>query len=333
MVRKIADRADVSVERVDGAIVKVAHTKAGRAELRNEARFLMALQETPFAPERRSRWVEDKSLIMEDIGEDEPVQDEVAFLRRCIALLHAFRERGIRHGDLTAKNLIVRGDYPVALDFGQSRFMDEDSPDKRPKPDAYYFWRAIREKHPGMCTVDRWIAVRGALGGDEDGAWDFLAGRNVLDLGSHAGEMVAMAAAEGARAVGVDRDADVVGQARDLWGGFGADAIGCQFLCADIVGYEPEAADIVFLFSTWAYMVKEHGREAAEETLALLIARSQVLFFETQLRGDGPGPDFLQSHADVGALLNRYGEAERLAMIPVIGRGAYRSVWSVRGGR
>jgi SAM-dependent methyltransferase len=331
MVKKIADRADVVVARVGDADVKSARTEAGEAELANEVRFLEALASTRFVP--RLRGAESNRLILEDVVEGQPVQDEAAFLRACIGLLHAFRERGIRHGDLTAKNMIVRGDCPVALDFGESRFTDEDSPDKRPQPDAYYFWRAISEKHPGMRPVDRWIAVRGALGGDEDGAWDCLAGRDVLDLGCHTGETAAMAAAEGARAVGVDRDADVVGQARDLWGGFGADTVGCQFLCADIVGYEPEAADIVFLFSTWAYMVQEHGREATEETLALLIARSQVLFFETQLRGDGPGPDFLQSHADVGALLNRYGAAERLALIPVMGRGAYRSVWSVRGGR
>lgn len=331
MVEKVSDRVDVSVEREEGAIVKVARTKAGEAELANETRFLEALDSTRFVPRLNSATI--THLIMEDIGEDEPVGNEAAFLRRCIALLHAFRERGIRHGDLTAKNLIVRGDYPVALDFGESRFADEDSPDKRPKPDAYYFWRAISEKHPGMRTVDRWIAVRGALGGDEDGAWDCLAGRDVLDLGCHTGEMVAMAAAEGARAVGVDRDADVVGQARDLWGGFGADTIGCQFLCADIVGYEPEAADIVFLFSTWAYMVQEHGREAAEETLALLIARSQVLFFETQLRGDGPGPDFLQTDAGVAGWLGRWGEPEKLTTLSVAGRDAHRTVWSVRGGR
>ncbi len=332
MVEKIAARADITVERESGTVTKTSRSKAGRSELVNEMRFLKALALTPFVPQMRGYENGVPGLtvtVLEDLGEDGPVQNEAAFLRRCIALLHVFRERVIRHGDLTAKNLIVRNDCPVALDFGESRFADEDMPDKRPKPDAYYFWRAISEKHPGMRTVDRWIAVRGALGGDEDGAWDCLAGRNVLDLGCHTGETVAMAAAEGARAVGVDRDTDVVGQARDLWGGFGADTVGCQFLRADIVGYEPEAADIVFLFSTWAYMVQEHGREAAEETLALLIARSQVLFFETQLRGDGPGPDFLQADGDVGMLLNRFGKPEKLATIPVAGRLASRSVWSL----
>ncbi len=152
-MKKVADRADVIVARVGNAVVKSARTKAGEAELANEARFLEALASTPFVPQLRS--ATQTKLIMEDIGKDEPVQDEAAFLRRCIGLLHAFRERGIRHGDLTAKNLIVRGDCPVALDFGESRFADEDSPDKRPKPDAYHFWRAISEHHTGVRTVDR----------------------------------------------------------------------------------------------------------------------------------------------------------------------------------
>ena len=304
------------------ADVKSARTEAGRAELANEARFLAVLASTPFVPRLRS--VTEDRLILEDVVEAQPVQDEAAFLRACIMLLCEFRANGVRHGDLTARNLIVRGDRPVALDFGESRFVSEGGPHKRPKPDAYYFWQAINEIHP-MRIVDRWIAVRAALGGDEDGAWDCLAGRNVLDLGCYTGETVAMAAAEGAAAVGIDRDAEAVMRAREVWHPFG-----CQFLQADLAGHEPEAADIVFLFSTWAYIVQDHGREAAEEMLARLVARSQVLFFETQLRGDGPGPDFLESNTDVAVMLNRLGKIEALTTLPVVGRDAWRTIWSVR---
>ena len=320
-------REDITVERDEGAIIKTAHTEAGMDELTNEARFLTVLASTPFVPQLSgaAMWEGKRSITLEDVGDGQPVQNETAFLRACIMLLCEFRIHGVRHGDLTAKNIIVRGDCPVALDFGESRFADEDRPDKRPKPDAYYFWRAVNEKHSGMRIVDRWIAVRAALGGDEDGAWGCLTGRNVLDLGCYTGETTAMAAAEGAAAVGVDRQAEIVMRAREAWHPFG-----CQFLQADLVGYEPEAADIVFLFSTWAYIVQDHGREAAEEMLARLVARSQVLFFETQLRGDGPGPDFLESNTDVAAMLNRLGKIEALTTTPVAGRDAYRTVWSVR---
>lgn len=322
-MKTIAAREDITVERENGVVVKTAHTEAGEAELANETRFLVDLSSTPCVPTLRE--ASKARLVTEDVGDDQPVQDEAAFLRACITLLCEFRVRGIRHGDLTAKNLIVRGDCPVAVDFGQSTFADEDGLSKRAKPDAYYFWRAVNEKHPGIRAVDRWIAVRGALGGDEDDAWGSLGGRDVLDLGCYTGETTAMAATEGAAAVGVDRDAEAVMRAREVWHPYG-----CQFLCADIVGYEPEAADIVFLFSTWAYMVRDHGRKAAEEALALLVKRSQVLFFETQLRGDGPGPDFLESNTDVAVMLNRFGKIEALTTTPVAGRDAWRTVWSVK---
>ena len=66
------------------------------------------------------------------------------------------------------------------------------------------------------------------------------------------------------------------------------------------------------------------------QRLAGLGARSPVLFFETHLRGDGPGPDFLESNTDVAAMLNRLGKIEALTTTPVAGRDAYRTVWSVR---
>lgn len=311
----------MAVVRVGDDDVKSARSAAAEAEVQNEVRFLKALASTPFVPQLRSA-AENKLIVENVVGE--PVRDEALFLRNCIGLLHAFRERGICHGDLTAKNIIVRNDCPVAIDFGESHFVGAGEHHKRPKPDAYYFWRAINEKHP-MRQVERWIAVRGALGGDEDGAWDCLAGRNVLDLGCYTGETTAMAAAEGAAAVGIDRDGLAIGGAHTLW-----DRFGCQFMCADLVGFEPPAADIVFLFSTWAYIVQDHGRKAAEELLARLVERSQVLFFETQLRGDGPGPDFLESNTDVAVMLNRLGKIEALATLPVAGRDIWRTIWSVR---
>jgi hypothetical protein len=77
--------------------------------------------------------------------------------------------------------------------------------------------------------------------------------------------------------------------------------------------------------------VSEYGRERAEAWLEQAIRWSEVLYFETQLWGDGPGPDFLPDETEVGQLLRRLGAnvARPFASLPVIGREAIRTVWRV----
>jgi hypothetical protein len=71
----------------------------------------------------------------------------------------------------------------------------------------------------------------------------------------------------------------------------------------------------------------------AKEVLEQVIRDAGVFFFETQLWGDGPGPNFLQTDDDVQGLLLSVGAkvAKPLATFPVTGRPGRRTVWRVEG--
>jgi hypothetical protein len=85
--------------------------------------------------------------------------------------------------------------------------------------------------------------------------------------------------------------------------------------------------DTVLLLSVWPYIFNRIGIGARQ--LLKRIQRAGQLIFETQLYGDGPGPNFLRTDQDVYEMLSGYGSVERLAQIPVHGRNAARSVWLV----
>lgn len=333
---KLAVQPAIKVERGDGVIFKVALAEEGQRELAREASFLEALAGTGIAPRLMERT--ESQLVLEDLGDGEEIKLGANFVTSSILLLNELKANGIRHGDLTSRNVIVRNNSPVAIDFSQATFVDEGGPYKRPKPDAYYFWQAVIGLLPDQRYVTRWQAVRKALGGDEDGAWDCLAGRSVTDLGCWDGDALAMAVAEGADGVGIDARADPLATAKDRWGRFG-----CRFLSADLMDdfsrytkSEPTsmgrlAEDIVFMFNaTWSWIVQRDER-LARGFLNRIIEKSNVLFFETELYGDGPGAKFLRTQDDVGKLLAGKGrEVERLATYAVGGRDAERIVWSVR---
>lgn len=132
--------------------------------------------------------------------------------------------------------------------------------------------------------------------------------------------------------------ADPIATAKDRWGRFG-----CRFITANLMddfsryakseptsmGKLPE--DIVFMFNaTWSWIV-QRDESLARAFLNRVIEKSNVLFFETELYGDGAGPEFLRTQDDVGKLLAGRGRSvERLATYAVGGRDAERSVWSVK---
>jgi hypothetical protein len=57
-----------------------------------------------------------------------------------------------------------------------------------------------------------------------------------------------------------------------------------------------------------------------------------VFFFETQLHGDGPGPDFLRDHGDVAMLLADVTRREPVLLMTdaVHDRAAERSLWMLQ---
>ncbi len=314
-----------------------ANTKA----IHNEAAMLQIMSASGFTPELVS--IHRHLTYQQDLGESEPVTDPELFRRNCVKMLATIRARGLRHGDLTASNIIVRNNHPYAIDWQESHDLDVEAPQKSPYSDSWLLMRALGEwpDQAGQCDTPRvarrWKAVLEDQGADRDLSLP-LYGKTLLDLGCFQGDFTALAAAEGMKAYGVDRGGFRTGEnsiviGTKLWAQFPFGELGLYW--ADIVTPPPTVdftfeADIALLFSTWPYMVLDYGREKAEEVLARIIEQCGVLYFETQLAGDGPGPTFFKIEADVGYLLGQYGAAKALVTIPVTGRDAERTVWRVQ---
>lgn len=336
----------VEVYREDGVIIKRAYTPEDADGLRNEARFLHELYGERIAPAFR----ESKSggtnslytLIQEDLGESEPVQDGEVFRQNVARLLWTLRKHKIRHGDLTGANIIVKDDKPMAIDFQQSNFFDEPVPQKRPLSDSYFVWRWAANvpavEHPTPDTprvIRRWLAVLGALGGLAPN--NPLVGKTLLDLGCFQGDFCAMAAVDGMCVMGIDSggfntESNSIVMASELWCEMVQSSElwwGCLFYQQNILDQQDFSFDAVLLFSTWPYILKDYGRQAAFDLLERIVDQCGVLFFETQLAGDGPGPDFLVTDDDVANMLGQFGTPQSLVTIPVSGRPANRTIWKV----
>ena len=108
--------------------------------LRNEARMLKKLSGTGFAPElKEEEFGQEGSeyILIEDLGDSEPVTDSAVFGRNAFLFLMALEEHDIRHGDLTSPNVIIKSNKPMAIDFAESTFLSEARCSKRPESDAY----------------------------------------------------------------------------------------------------------------------------------------------------------------------------------------------------
>lgn len=331
------DGPGLDVIRETRGIVKRAYTEGDLTGIRNEARMLKELRGTGFAPELLEEG--DDYIVQEDLGESQPVHDGEVLRQNATRLLWTLRQHRIRHGDLTGGNIIIKGDRPIAIDFQQSHFFDEPAQDKRKLSDSYFLWRVIQslpsELHPtpdSPRVIRRWMAVLGSLGGLTLGSP--LEGKTLLDLGCFQGDFCAMAAAEGMEdAVGVDRGGfrqgeDSIARGRSLWNKMGATGK-LRLFVRDILDWPGFNYDAVLLFSTWAYIHNEYGKEKAFDLLDRIVAQCGTFFFETQLAGDGPGPDFLVTDDDVGNMLGQFGTPQPLVTIPVTGRPAERTVWKV----
>lgn len=50
---------------------------------------------------------------------------------------------GIRHGDLTDKNILIRGNHPFIIDWSESRLACDPRPDKRREGDVYWLQKTF----------------------------------------------------------------------------------------------------------------------------------------------------------------------------------------------
>jgi SAM-dependent methyltransferase len=280
----------------------------------NAAMFLTKMAGTGFVPMAQ---INDNGLRIQNLGESEKVWDEIAFRRNCARLLIKLQELNIAHGDLTSKNIIVKDNQPVVIDWFQAKNLNDLTPKKRPEGDAFHLWTAAAELSPDTSRhLRRWLAIREHIGAG-----------SLLDLGCADGDFCLFAASErediSVPIMGVDKDPEAIIRMAELCEGLGVD-----FRVRDIMKIDDFLYDTVLLLSVWPYIYNRTGA-AARQLLKKVSQRAGQLIFESQLYGDGPGPNFLRTDQDVYEMLSGYGSVERLAQIPVHGRNTARSVWLV----
>jgi SAM-dependent methyltransferase len=306
--------------------------------LHNEAAMLDAMTDSGYTPDLLD--INEGVVWQSDVGVHEAPQDMEAWRRNCVRMLATIRAHGLRHGDLRGTNVITRADWPWAIDWQEGHRIGDVAPQKSPYTDSNLLMQHIEGTAGPNGQLDtprvarRWRCVLDSLGATTNLTLP-LKDKLFLDLGCFQGDFVALAAAEGMLATGVDRGGFRSGEnsieiAQRLWADFPFGEIG--FVQDDVLSMTYNW-DVVVMFSTWPYVVHDYGRRQADDLLRAIIRQASVFFFETQLAGDGPGPNFLQTDEDVAGLLLSVGAkvAKPIATFPVTGRPASRTVWRVEG--
>ncbi len=341
----------MDVLRGDGVISKIALHERGiqgddlhgvdlfglnETAIHNEAMMLDVMYGSGFTPMLID--IADGELIQTDVGKTERPKDAEHWRHNLVRALATIRARGLRHGDLKGANVITRNDYPWIIDWQESHFLGDVPPQVRPKSDSYFLMQHI-EATPGadgLCDVPRvarrWRAVLESLGAVEDVGLP-LNGKTFLDLGCFQGDFVALAAAEGMVATGIDtggfregEDSIAIGQS--IWTDFPFGDIRLHKIDVKRFTF---GVDVAVMFSTWPYFVDMYGFTAGIDLLRAIVEQAGVFFFETQYSGDGPGPDFLKGDEDMGHLFNTLGAGtvEPIAVFPVTDKPFDRTIWRI----
>lgn len=326
---QIGGHPGMRVMRSERGIMKVAETPDEAAALEREAAALRIMAGN-FAP---MLYTEGPAGILEaDVGDRQPVRpDDGPTVRRdFVRMLVAIRKAGLRHGDLTAGNIIWDGRQISAVDWADSHPLGSDSPtEKHTATDAYLAMQALIDMGDTTRLGARWRAILESLGAAHSFGLP-LTGRTLIDYGAHEGAFLGLAAAEGMHVTGVDRDPVVVRAEHYTGVDLGTMALHTDDLAHWHFG---PRYSVALMLSVWPYIVADRGFDIAAAVLRGASATADVLFFETQLAGDGPGPQFLRSDRDVALMLAEVtGRVSvPLATIPVIGRDAERTLWQVGG--
>lgn len=314
--------------------------------IHNEAFALCEMEDSGYTPTFVA--VENDILYEEDLGDGGIPLDAEVWRQNCVRMLASIRSHGLRHGDLRGTNIITRGakgerergNDPYAIDWQEAHYLGDVPPQKSPFSDSMFLMQHIigTVGPTGVADVPRvarrWGAILGVLGASTNLELP-LKGKLFLDLGCFQGDFVALAASEGMNALGIDQGGfrtgeDSIAIAERLWEGFPFGH--ARFMKRDIIEWGDFFCDVVMMFSTWSYIVQDFGQLVAEDLLREIIRDAGVFFFENQLYGDGPGPDFLQEDSDIRAMMFRLGATtvNVVGTFPVTGRPASRTVWEVR---
>lgn len=333
---RIGGHDGMTVYRTAGGIVKQADNDAEWEGLLREWEMLK-LMNGAFAPEQTGGNEVERFTIQEDCGDAlslvPPATLEPDWLmREFIGMVTYMRGKDLRHGDLTPPNISALRGSVYALDWMESHFLNEPAPPKRTTSDSWQLMKTYSELTQDPRRIARrWSAILQDLGaaGLEDLP---LSGKTFVDLGCFEGWFPALAAAELMEALGVDMNGASIRTAREIFPGPIFYEIDIEPWVAKWMHELGRRWDVVTMLSTWPYLVQQGTWEHALETLRTVISQSDVLYFETQIAGDGPGPEHLKSKLDVAKLLTDAG-AEQLTPIldiEIEGRNATRTLWSVR---
>lgn len=321
----IKEREDIEIWREDDVVYKVAKTLEGKKELTQEAKILRGGHLQPYVPILLEAHWGDKyvsKLRTRYIEGSEPVQDGYAFTRRLIHMLWTFQQRGIQHGDLTSCNIKVVNDYPIVFDWGEAVLEGDGRKPKRSEGDAYHLWNWARSLKDGSRIARRWFAMRERVVNSGIRLDSFM------DIGCYHGDVAAAAALDFNGVVGVDSDRLAIQHARHRYGFMK----NLQFDERDAVAL-PGLATVVSCLSTFPYILRRHGLYEAQEFVKRCIFGSEMFFFESQLRGDGPGPDFFPDTASVLAFLREMcgdeKDVEQIVEIALPDRDTTRTVFKV----
>lgn len=150
-------------------------------------------------------------------------------------------------------------------------------------------------------------------------------GKDVLDIGCGAGDMLLYVAQAGATTViGIDKSKEVIdGIALRTVGRFPQ----IHLICRDIEGYFGELMptfDVILCLSVIPYLSR-----GIYDVLGWIANHSQQSIIECQYFGDGPGPVFIEDDDDMQHVFRASSieKATKLGFTVVEGRDKERSLW------
>lgn len=112
----------------------------------NEAYALQVLSSSGYVP--KAEQVDIETIRMEDLGKSEPVTDTEEFMSHLPKVLAALQAVALRHGDLTVYAVIVKGNKPYIIDWGESRHWYDPRPDKRREGDKFWLTKTMKSLCP-----------------------------------------------------------------------------------------------------------------------------------------------------------------------------------------
>lgn len=104
--------------------------------------FLSALAMSGYVPKPVHR-IHDELIQMPFIVAERVTRPDL-FMFHLEPVLDALRYADCRHGDLTEYSVLVSGNRPVIIDFGEARYWHSPFPDKRREGDRYWLEKTMK---------------------------------------------------------------------------------------------------------------------------------------------------------------------------------------------